>query len=303
MKIGLCVPVLNPGKEVCDFIDALGKQTVQVDNILVIDSDSDDDYVDQFKRLNAVIHKIERHEFDHGGTRQLAVEMMPEADVIIYLTQDALPANEHAVENLIGCFQDEKVGAVYGRQLPRPGAHPIEAHARLFNYPDECERKSKKDISKLGIKTIFISNSFAAYRVDALLSAGGFPGRIIFGEDTYVAGKMISKGWDIVYCASAQVYHSHYYSYREEFRRYFDVGVLHADESWILNQYGGPSGEGKQFVLSEVKFLLAIKKVYVLSCLYRTFIKYFAYKLGTYHRKLPIQVKRILTRNTEYWMK
>jgi rhamnosyltransferase len=301
MKIGLCVPVLNPGKEVCDFIDALGKQSLQVDKILVIDSDSDDEYVNEFKSLYAVIHKIARREFDHGGTRQLAVEMMPEADVIVYLTQDAILANEKAIENLVGCFQDETVGAVYGRQLPRPGAHPIEAHARFFNYPDKCERKCKKDIDKRGIKTIFISNSFAAYRVEALSSIGGFPRKIIFGEDTCVAGKMISKGWDIVYCASAQVYHSHYYSYREEFRRYFDVGVLHADESWILTKYGRPSGEGRQFVMSEVKFLLSNAGFLVPSCLYRTFIKYMAYKLGTYHRKIPTRIKLVLTRNASYW--
>ena len=83
----------------------------------------------------------------------------------------------------------------------------------------------------------FISNSFAAYRVSVLKEVGGFPDDVIFGEDMFVATKMLKAGYKIAYAAGACVYHSHDYSLWQEMKRYFDMGVFHAREPWICLLY------------------------------------------------------------------
>ncbi len=186
---------------------------------------------------------ISRSSFNHGRTRQLAADLCPEADIIIYMTQDAILASPDSVKNILTGFNDEKVGAVCGRQLPYPDASPIAAHARLFNYPAVSSVKSKDDIKRIGIKAAFLSNSFAAYRRTALMDVGGFPSNIIFGEDTYVAARMLLAGWKVAYAAEATCYHSHNYRIVEEFRRYFDIGIFHSQEKWFISLLGKAEGE------------------------------------------------------------
>lgn len=42
---------------------------------------------------------------------------MCDGEIMILLTQDAIPADEHLIENLIKPFEDEEVCAAYGRQM------------------------------------------------------------------------------------------------------------------------------------------------------------------------------------------
>jgi rhamnosyltransferase len=187
--------------------------------------------------------------------------------------------------------------------LPRKSAGPIEAHARLFNYPPESLLKSSADIPSLGIKAAFISNSFAAYRCSALREVHGFPMNTIVSEDTYVAAMMIEAGWKIKYCADAAVYHSHNYTMTQEFQRYFDLGVFHSREPWIRGRFGHAEGEGRKFVLSKLTFLRKKNKWLIPSALLRTVIKYLGFRLGFCEAYLPIKLKVWLSMQKNYWAK
>jgi len=300
-KVAVVIPTLNGGEPLKRLLLALKIQTVPLKSVLIVDSQSNDDTVEHAKSVNFKVLQIEREQFNHGGTRQQCLELLPESDIVVFLTQDVQIADSHALENLVHCFSDTQVGAAYGRQLPHQNARPIEAHARLFNYPDKSITKSVDDIPKLGIKTVFCSNSFAAYRRQALMEVGGFPNNIIFGEDTYVAAKMVLAGWKVAYCAEAKVYHSHHYSYVSEFRRYFDIGVLHNRENWIQQHFGTAGGEGKRFVISEIKYLLRKAFWLIPSALLRSFLKLTAYKLGKMEKHIPSKIKKHLSMNRNYW--
>ncbi|MCK4537042.1 MAG: glycosyltransferase family 2 protein, partial [Desulfuromonadales bacterium] len=245
--------------------------------------------------------EIANSEFDHGGTRQMGVGLLSDCDIIICVTQDAILADENALENIVACFSDEKVGAAYGRQLPRIGAEPFEAHARLFNYSPENVIKTFADRRELGIKTVFISNSFAAYRKKALAEVGGFPVNAILSEDTFVAAKMLLTDWKVAYCADATVYHSHDYTFRQEFKRYFDVGVFHGRESWIREQFGQAEGEGLRFMASEISYLWPKHAYLIPSSLLRCLFKYLGYKLGSREQYLPLSMKVKMSMNLNYW--
>lgn len=279
-RIGLVVLTLNPGPSFVDWLDAVRHQTLCPDELLVIDSQSTDSYPEQAVRYGFAFHRIRREEFGHGKTRQLAVEILTGSEIIIFMTQDAILEKTDSLAHLIKGLESSEVGAAYGRQLPRKDASPIEAHARLFNYPDSSRVKSLEDIQELGIKTPFISNSFSAYKKNALMDVGGFPPHLNFGEDVYVASKLILKGWRIAYVAEATVFHSHWFTYREEWNRYLQVGQFYGREAWIIQAFGSTKGEGKKFVLSEIGYLFSKNALLIPSSLFRTILKFVGYHVG-----------------------
>ena len=225
MAFALIIPILNASKEIPVLFDAIAKQTKQPQHILVIDSSSTDNTRELLSHYPVKVHVIPKHTFDHGGTRQLGTQLI-DADIYLFLTQDAIPAHAECFENLINALlQQDTIGCAYGRQLPHADANPLSAHARQFNYPSQSSIKSYADKEKYGVKTYFNSNSFAAYKKIALQKIGGFPSTLILGEDVYVAGKMLMQGYSIHYAADACVYHSHNFNLRQEFHRYFSIGV------------------------------------------------------------------------------
>jgi rhamnosyltransferase len=247
------------------------------------------------------VHGISRAEFDHGGTRNLGVTLSRPADVVVFMTQDAMPSGPDAIANIVAPFEDDTVGLVYGRQLPRDRAGVIESHARYYNYPDQPMSRAMPQAQTLGIKAIFNSNSFAAYRVEALEATDGFPRQIIMGEDQVAAARILLAGWRVVYQADATIKHSHGYSLIEEFRRYFDIGVFHDLQRELLSRFGRAESEGRRFIRSEIGYLAARSPARIPESLLRNAMKLAAYRLGQRHRDLPVALKRRLAMNAGYF--
>jgi len=303
IQVGGCaviIPTYNGMKSLPHCYEAL-KNNYDYSKVLIIDSESNDGSDKISAEAGFDLVRINKMDFDHGKTRQMAADLLRDYQILIYLTQDAVLCSPDSIQKLIAAFQEPSVGAAYGRQLPRNNATPIEAHARLFNYPDKSQTRTIADAPKYGIKTAFISNSFAAYRTQALFSVGGFPNKVIISEDMIVAARMLQKGWKIAYVADSCVYHSHKYSYWQEMRRYYDIGVLHRDQNWILREYGKPEGEGGRYIRSEMAYLFKHAPQLIPSSLLRTFLKYLGYKLGNHYHLLPTFIRRSLSMNRGYW--
>jgi len=300
-KTGLLVLTRNGGKLWGRWLEAFAAQEVKPALLLVIDSASSDDSAEQARAAGFSVHTIKREDFRHGDTRRMGVEMLPGAEFIVVMTQDAVLATPDALKKMLACFADERIGAVYGRQLPWPGCDLIAAHARLFNYSETGMVKTLADVPRFGIKTAFFSNSFSVYRRTALLDAAGFPSGVIQCEDTYVAARMLLAGWKVAYCADAQVYHSHAYTIYEEFRRYFDTGVFHARERWLRETFGAAEGEGVKFVRSELRYLLRENPLLVPSAFMRTVAKLLGFRLGRSEKALPTWLKKRLSMHRNFW--
>lgn len=300
-RISVVIPVLNAGSHLDALLPALKAQGLDPAQFLIVDSQSDDGSPARFRQFGATVEEIDRRSFNHGGTRQQAVEMRPEADIVVMMTQDAIPQGSDTVSRLVSAFADPKVGMAYGRQLPRRVARGIERHARLTNYPPQSETRAIEDRERVGVKTIFCSDSFAAYRTTALASVGGFPEDAFFAEDQLVAGRMLIEGWRIAYRGDAEVVHSHGYTIAEEFRRYFDVGVFHGRNRWLIDTFGAAEGEGLRFIRSELAYLARHDPVQLPSAITRTFAKYAGYKIGAREAKLSNRWKQRLSMQPFYW--
>lgn len=301
MNTAVIVPTFNADSMWVNWINALLATGQNVKDIYIIDSGSSDNTVLQSRNAGFNVKQIELATFNHGGTRQMGVTDLKDYDFVIFLTQDAILCEKESLESILKPFESEDVAAVCGRQLRRMRAGPIESHARLFNYPKKSIQRSMGDVGLYGLKTAFISNSFAAYRISALNKVGGFPDDVIFGEDMYVAAKMLLAGYKIAYVADACVYHSHGYSLWQEMQRYFDMGVFHASEPWIRKELGGAEGEGIKFVVSEVNYLLKNAFWLIPEGILRTLIRYIGFRLGLLERRLPLGLKKRLAMNKSYF--
>lgn len=303
-SISVIIPTFNGEKSLVRFFDALKTQTVQPDEILVGDSCSDDASVEICAAYGAKITTIPRGEFDHGGTRTKLAKMS-RGDIIVFFTQDAILADQDGINRLISpLLESSQIACSYGRQLPSDGAAVIPAHLRSFNYPPVSNVRDYSDRIHHGLKTVFISNSFAAYKKDQLEAVGFFKNGLIFGEDTCTLGRLLMEGYQVAYISEAAVYHSHNYSLFEEFKRSFDIGVLHKSESWLLETYGKAEGIGKQYIRSVFNMLWQERKyLLMVECFFRSICKFTGYKLGKAYTGIPAALRPCLSLHKLWWQK
>ena len=305
--VDVLIPLYKPGGELFTMIARLKEQTVKPNRIILINTEkkyfdqlvSGTDFLQQYGDLVSVYH-IEKCDFDHGKTRHLAVTKS-NASIFMMMTQDALPADQYLIENLLKPLSDENTVVAYARQLPAEDCNVIEKYTRKFNYPDKSRVKTQKDLIELGIKTYFCSNVCAAYKRSAYDKQGGFIRHTIFNEDMIYAAGAIKSGYAIAYAAEARVIHSHNYTCVQQFKRNFDLGVSQADNPHIFD--GVPSEkEGKKMVGMTIRYLrmnhyIHLIPGYILHCICR----YMGYVLGKHYKRLPMFIIKKCTSSPAYW--
>lgn len=301
-RISVIIPTLNGETSLKELLASISIQTVQPEEILVIDSSSNDASTTIADLFGARVKTINRSDFDHGGTRSYGAETAV-GDILVYFTQDVILTHRRVLETLIAPLcHDDNVSVSYGRQLPTFKASPVSVHLRHFNYPSESNCRSFSHREVMGLATIFNSNSCAAYVKLDLADIGYFKDGLIFGEDTHAAGKLLEKGKQITYIADATVYHSHDYEWSEDFCRYFDIGVFHSTEPWLLDTYGGVGGRGKRYIRSGVSYLYD-RGYYGLipDFMVRVVLKLCGYQLGKHYRRIPVSLAAKLSMNKNWW--
>ena len=300
--VDVIIPAYHPGKEFATLIKRLEKQSVPIRRIIVMNTE-ESMWNKEWEKLSDVmeIHHIAKSEFDHGGTRARAAELS-DADVMIFMTQDAMPADRELLAELLKALeQDENIAAAYARQLPNAECSFVERYTRAFNYPDRSVVKTKEDMVQYGIKTFFCSNVCAAYKKDIYQKQGGFVRRTIFNEDMIYAGGLIQAGYGIAYAAEAKVIHSHNYNCMQQFHRNFDLGVSQAEHPEIFE--GVPSeGEGMRLVKKTLSHLVRSEKIWLIpGFVMQCAGKYAGYLAGKNFRRLPKKFVLWCTMSPNYW--
>lgn len=308
-KIDVIIPTYKPDKAFEEMIEKLCHQTVEVNRIIVMNTE--EKYYEKLKfevgitpqmRDRVEVHHISQIEFDHGGTRHNGI-MKSDADIVVLMTQDAMPADDSLIENLVRALEAENVAAAYARQLPAPGCSELERIVREFNYPSESHVRTKEDIPEKGIKTYFCSNVCAAYKREIYDKLGGFIRHTIFNEDMIYAAGAVKAGYAIAYAADARVYHSHDYTNMQQFHRNFDLGVSQADHPRIFAEVPSVS-EGKKLVRVVTERLREGRHSGLLFRFYmQCAFKYAGYFLGKHYRKLPRFLVLKCTMSPAYWKK
>lgn len=247
MNVSVIIPTLNAERWLNRQLSCLLSQTIEAE-IIVIDSGSADATPAIAERYAPRVRLIEIPEknFDHGGTRDFALRQS-EGDIVLFLTQDALPMDNHYIEKLLVPFADERVAAVFGRQIAWPDAPAYECLTRLFNYPETGRVWSESDIPRYGVKSYFFSNSCSAIRRAAYEAVGGFETPIVTNEDMILAAKLLHAGWSLAYQPESAVRHSHVDTLAGEYTRNVKIGKVMEQYREILTG-APPTGEGLRMV-------------------------------------------------------
>lgn len=298
--VDVLIPVYKPGPEFKELLRRLANQVYPIHKILIVNTDESYwNTLYEKEYPGCEVTHILKEEFDHGGTRHWMAEQSG-AEIMVFMTQDALPADDELIGNLVKVFEDDKVKAAYARQLARQDCELLEKYTRSFNYPDKSRIKTKEDLPVLGIKTFFCSNVCAAYNRKTYMELGGFPLKTIFNEDMIYAGKLIEAGYAIAYVAEAKVIHSHNYTNRQQFHRNFDLAVSQVQYPELFSKYPSER-EGIKLVKNTSRYVCREGKPWLIfSLLLKSASKYAGYFLGKRYRKLPKWLVKKCSMNSEF---
>lgn len=308
LTVDVIIPTYRPDGKWNRQIAGLLRQTYPPCRVLIVKTgellERQEDIRARFARqgIPAEFMSVTPEEFDHGGTRHMAAERC-DGDLLLFMTDDAVPADCYLIENLAKAFSQESVAAAYARQLPDQTCRVIERYTRSFNYPEESRVKTAADLEELGIKTFFCSNVCAMYRRSVYEKLGGFPRNTIFNEDMIFAGRLIQAGYAIAYEAKAKVIHSHHYNCTQQFSRNFDLAVSQKQNPQVFGMAKSEQ-EGIRLVRQTAGYLIKTGRFDQLPALIvGSGAKFLGYRLGKCYDRLPEPLVRKISMNKRYWEK
>lgn len=183
--------------------------------LISVDSGSTDGTFEVIEKYNRdTVYRIKPEDYIPGKVLNDAVKKC-RGDIIVFNNSDCIPQDEQWLGHLLRPFGDNNTGAVYGRQIPRPNAHPliIKDYERAFGDGNIS--------SKWGH---FFSLATSAIRKE-LLEKWPFDNTIEYSEDVEWSCRAKSNGVGIFYASDAIVEHSHNYTLREVYKRFHGEGV------------------------------------------------------------------------------
>ena len=187
-----------------------------------------------FKEHNIIYFEVSKDEFSHSLTREKAIKEYCKSDVVVLCSQDAIFFEEHALSNIANAIDDEVVYA-YGKQICTNKT--IERYIRQKNYPNESNIVSKDDIEKMQLMAFFASDAFSALNRNVFIKINGYQGyNVMMSEDMLYSKFVLDAGYKKAYVSEAQVEHSHKYTLKQLYKRYYETGKFHKEVN-LFNQY------------------------------------------------------------------
>lgn len=235
MKIDIICPLYNAEKYITDLDKNIKKQkNVEINKIRYILTKGKDETEKRLKEIKATYKVIEPKAFSHSLTREKEA-FESDADILVFITQDIVIDDEMWLYYLTKDIANGKCDAAYSNQICKNNS--IEKYTRELNYPDVSSYVTSKDIDKLQLRTFFFSDASSAIRRDVFVKLNGYDQKKLpISEDMYIAYKLIMNGYTIKYCADSKVIHSHNFTLKQIYDRYYLTGKFFKQNNY-LNKY------------------------------------------------------------------
>ncbi len=196
----------------------LGQETDRRVEVLAVDSGSADGTVDVLKARDVRVVAIPAAEFDFGRTRDLAYQHA-RGDIVVNLSQDAIPADSGWLENLIRPLGDPEVGVSCGTSIPDPERDrpqfPWERNGYFY-----FTREIRKFVAQYG-RGVSFANSAVPRKVWERHRFDPQP----LGEDFQFQKKLHGAGLRTAFPEAAKVLHHHHYNLHTLYARCRDEGL------------------------------------------------------------------------------
>ncbi|MDW8751175.1 glycosyltransferase family 2 protein [Streptococcus suis] len=235
LKATVFIPVYNGERDhLEETLSALYRQVTDFKwDVLITDSGSSDNSVAIINHFsekygNLRLLHLSKEEFSHGKTRQMAAEIS-QGEIMVYLTQDAVPHNEQWLAEMVRPFaMHSDIVAVLGNQKPRHYCFPAMKYDILAVFNEQGVTDSltfwqRLDESQRGkyTKESFYSDVCSAAPRRFLTEKIGYR-PVAYSEDYEYGKDILDAGYIKVYNAKAIVEHSNDVRLSEYRRRIFD---------------------------------------------------------------------------------
>ena len=189
--------------------------------------ETDNQIIYFFKEKNIKYFTETTETFSHSLTREKAIRDYCSCKLVILISQDVVLFDENALHNLASKIDDEYIYG-FGRQICTNKS--IEKYIRKKNYPENSYTVSKEDIEKMQLMAFFTSDAFSCINRDKFIELDGYQGyNVMFAEDMLYSKFLLDKGYKKIYVANAVVDHSHKYTLKQLYKRYYETGKFHAE--------------------------------------------------------------------------
>lgn len=224
--VSVAIPTKNGGPLFREVLGALHGQRLNVPwELIIIDSGSSDGTVEVAAAHGAKVLCIDPKTFDHGATRNQAIAHAS-GDIVVLMTQDAVPADEFLLEALVAPFSDPMVAGAYARQSPRDDADVLTKRTLDNWLTGRREREVRSIEDRAAYAAMSPMERYMTCNFDNVCSAirrsvwKDIPLRpTSFGEDIEWCRRALEAGWKIAYEPRAHVIHSHHRPLSYEYRR------------------------------------------------------------------------------------
>lgn len=297
-SVSVVIPVLNAEAYLERLLSSIfSQQPAGPDEVVLLDSMSKDRTREIAARFGKV-RVIPVEKFSHGGTRNLGAREA-KGELVVLMTQDAVPRDETWLAKLLAPFSDPKVAATYSRQVPYPDANPMERYFLFTHFPPGDSVRREQGGGELAFRNVFFSNVAAALRRDLLLKFP-FDESLIMSEDQQVSRDLIKAGHAVVYQPDSVVIHSHNYSLSVCFRRYFD-SVYSLTQIFPKHDMGESASMGFSYLFREMGHMARHHAAWLPYYFCYTACKTAGTLMGHFADRMPRSWARKMSLHRYYW--
>jgi rhamnosyltransferase len=295
--ISVVIPVKDGGADLVRSLDGIARQRIEETvEVVVIDSGSADGSAARARAAGAVVHEIPATQFGHGRTRNLGARLAL-GDLIVFTSQDAVADDDGWLSTLAAAARQR--GAAAGR-MPRQrrasDARPPEQFFLDFLYGSKPRTQRLEPGAELTFESTLFSNVNAAIP-RSILERFPFRDDLTMSEDQEWSRRVLREGFGLVYEPRAAVRHSHPYTIRSAFRRFFDSGVS-AEHSYVEGDASRVAlrRAGARYAREELSWLWRTGRAHWIpyTAVYEL-AKFTGLQLGLRHRQLPAPLARRLS--------
>ena len=169
-RVSVLLVTKNGARSLAEVLTSVGQQhgAFQLEEIIAVDSGSRDASLDILRAACVRLVTIPAQEFGHGTTRNLAASHA-HGDYLVFLTQDATPADADWLANAAGTLywpSRSIAGVPIAASIPRPHCHPMEwrriVEDELSGRSESCLNSKAASALMRTIRPPFISSQMSA---------------------------------------------------------------------------------------------------------------------------------------------
>ncbi|WP_006247577.1 glycosyltransferase family 2 protein [Mycolicibacterium tusciae] len=210
-RVSAVIRAYNESQHIGRLLKGLDRQTVKLDEIILVDSGSTDDTVTIAEAAGCTVVHIAKSEFSFGRALNKGCAAAT-GDVLLFASAHVYPVYDTYVEHMVSAFDRDRVAIVYGRQVGDERTKFSESRIMLKSFPDE-------NIWDQGHP---FSNNANAAVLKSVWQESPYDETLTGLEDLDFAKKALDRGCKIAYVADAPVVHVHEESWsitRNRYRR------------------------------------------------------------------------------------